>query len=171
MPVTAEVTPPSSGIGRVVCGESRLEPQDVPPIARTRRPGGLAFGAPGGCDRCGRHRSRSARAPAEKAVPFEEAPRGVIEFETAAAVVATHVLGDDQRAFFDRMRYRPGTDRRTGSAGWGRGAGVTRQPGPLRSTTSVGPGAFVSKSQNSPFAGMELTGRGAGNDLRGSNLL
>ena len=91
-------------------------------------------------------------------MPFEEAPRGVIGLETAAAVVASYVLGDDQRTFFDRMSVAPariaGLDRQGGEVGR-----VTRQPGPLRSATPLGPGVLPLKSQNSPFAGMELTGR------------
>ncbi|HEU5113072.1 MAG TPA: amidohydrolase family protein, partial [Acidimicrobiia bacterium] len=98
-------------------------------------------------------------APAEKAVPFEEAPRGVIGLETAAAVAATHVLGDDQRAFFDRMSVAPA--RIAGLARQGRDV----EPGSPANLVLFDPrrrwvpGSFVSKSQNSPFAGVELTGR------------
>jgi dihydroorotase len=98
-------------------------------------------------------------APAEKAVPFEEAPRGVIGLETAAAVVASYALGDDQRTFFDRMSVAPA-----------RIAGLDRQGRELEPGSPANlvlfdprrrwvPVSFVSKSQNSPFAGVELTGR------------
>jgi dihydroorotase len=98
-------------------------------------------------------------APAEKAVPFEEAPRGVIGLETAAAVVASYALGDDQRTFFDRMSVAPA-----------RIAGLDRQGRELEPGSPANlvlfdprrrwvPVSFVSKSQNSPFAGLELTGR------------
>jgi dihydroorotase len=96
---------------------------------------------------------------AEKGVPFEEAPRGVTGLETAAAVVATHALGDDQRRFFDRM-----------SIGPARIAGLPRQgrliePGSPANLVIFdpkrrwAPAAFLSKSSNSPFTGVELTGK------------
>ncbi len=98
-------------------------------------------------------------APAEKAVPFEEAPRGVIGLETAAAVVATYALGDDQRTFFDRMSVAPariaGLDRHGRDVEPGSPANLVLFD-PKRRWI---PGTFVSKSQNTPFAGMELTGR------------
>lgn len=97
-------------------------------------------------------------APAEKAVPFEEAPRGVIGLETAAAVVASHALGDDQKTFFDRMSIAPariaGLDRQGREVEPGSPANLVLFD-PKRRWV---PGSFVSKSQNSPFAGMELTG-------------
>ena len=95
----------------------------------------------------------------EKAVPFEEAPRGVIGLETAAAVVASHALGDDQRIFFERMSIAPariaGLDRQ----------GCEIEPGSPANLVLFDPGrrwvpgSFASKSRNSPFSGMELTGR------------
>ncbi len=98
-------------------------------------------------------------AAAEKAVPFEEAPRGVIGLETAAAVVASCALGDDQAAFFDRMSVAPariaGLDRHGSAVEAGGPANlVLFDPG-----HRWVPGSFSSKSQNSPFVGMELTGR------------
>jgi dihydroorotase len=95
--------------------------------------------------------------PADKAVPFEEAPRGVIGLETAAAV-ASQALGQDQALFFDRLSSAPAR-----IAGLER-QGLAVEPGgpanlvlfdPARRWS---PGPFASKSQNSPFAGMELTG-------------
>lgn len=97
-------------------------------------------------------------APAEKAVPFEEAPRGVIGLETAAAVMAT-VLEGDQATFFERMSRAPA-----------RIAGLERQgnavePGSPANLVLFAPDVrwvptrFASKSANSPFAGIELTGR------------
>jgi dihydroorotase len=98
-------------------------------------------------------------AAAEKAVPFEEAPRGVIGLETAAAVVASYALGEDQRAFFDRMSVAPariaGLDRQGREVEPGSPANLVLFD-PARRWV---PGSFASKSQNSPFVGMELTGR------------
>ncbi|MGH8913059.1 MAG: dihydroorotase [Acidimicrobiia bacterium] len=95
---------------------------------------------------------------AEKAVPFEEAPRGVIGLETAAAV-ASGALGRDQAVFFDRMSTAPAR-----IAGLAR-HGMAVEPGAPANLVVYDPerawipGAFASKSANSPFTGMELTGR------------
>jgi dihydroorotase len=95
---------------------------------------------------------------AEKAVPFEEAPRGVIGLETAAA--ATNVaLEHDPVAFFDRMSRAPS-----------RIAGLTRhgiavEPGAPANLLLFDPDrrwvseTYSSKSSNSPFTGMEMVGR------------
>ena len=92
----------------------------------------------------------------EKDVPFEEAPRGVIGLETAAAVVNTEV-GLGAEAFFTRMAVAPaeilGVDH-----GWvepGRRADlVVFDP-----SVAWTPTAFVSRSANSPWLGRPLQGR------------
>jgi dihydroorotase len=96
---------------------------------------------------------------AEKGVPFEEAPRGVIGLETAAAVVATHALGHDQGLFFERLSIAPA-----------RIAGLARHGRPIEQGSPANlvlfdprrrwvPRSFASRSANSPFSGTELTGR------------
>jgi dihydroorotase len=96
---------------------------------------------------------------AEKDVPFEEAPRGVIGLETAAAVVTTHALGDDPGVFFQRMSIAPA-----------RIAGLARHGHPIQPGSPANlvlfhparrwaPRTFASRSSNSPFVGAELTGR------------
>jgi dihydroorotase len=96
---------------------------------------------------------------AEKGVPFEEAPRGVIGLETAAAVVTTHALGDDQRLFFERMSVAPariaGLDRHGRPVEIGSPANLVLFD-PVRRWV---PRSFASRSSNSPFSGTELTGR------------
>lgn len=97
-------------------------------------------------------------ARAEKAVPFEEAPRGVIGLETAAAI-ASMALGHDQALFYHRLSVAPsriaGLDRQ----------GIAVEPGSPANLMLFDPGArwvpkiFASKSENSPFIGMELTGK------------
>lgn len=95
---------------------------------------------------------------AEKALPFEEAPRGVIGLETAAAVTS-RALERDQIAFFDRMSSAPA--RIAGLARHGR----TVEPGVPANLVLYDPdrkwvpGSFASKSANSPFTGMELVGK------------
>lgn len=97
-------------------------------------------------------------SPAEKAVPFEEAPRGVTGLETAAAVVSTALEGD-QEAFFARMSTAPAR-----IAGLERQGNLVEPGAPANLVlfdpdTRWVPGAFASKSSNSPFIGKELTGR------------
>lgn len=94
----------------------------------------------------------------EKDVPFEEAPRGVIGLETAFAAVRTSTRLDPV-AIFDRMSVRPA-----------RIAGLSRQgqipaPGLAANLAVVDmdeqwtPTTFQSKSTNSPFVGVQMTGR------------
>jgi dihydroorotase len=97
-------------------------------------------------------------AVAEKDVPFEEAPRGVIGLETAAPVVAA-ALGGDQAGFFERMSIAPA-----------RIAGLPRQGAAVEPGAPANlvlfdperrwvPRSFASRSANSPFWGKELVGR------------
>lgn len=94
---------------------------------------------------------------AEKDVPFEEAPRGVIGLETAASVGWATLKGDVD-LFFERMSVRP-----AGIAGLER-HGQPVAPGSVANLVlfdparSWRPGGFHSKSANSPFVGTELSG-------------
>lgn len=94
----------------------------------------------------------------ETEVPFEEAPRGVIGLETAAAAVNSAV-GMEAGLFFTRMSANPA-----------RIVGLGRQGQPLVEGAPANlvvfdpgaawtPTAFVSKARNSPFLGTELRGR------------
>jgi dihydroorotase len=94
----------------------------------------------------------------EKTVPFEEAPRGVIGLETAAAV-ANRAVDGDPGLFFDRLSTAPA-----------RIAGLARQgnavePGAPANLVVFDPNlewrvkGFESKSGNSPFLGREMTGK------------
>jgi dihydroorotase len=93
----------------------------------------------------------------DKAVDFEEAPRGVIGLETAAAAV-WGVVGDPLRVF-QAMSITPAA-----IAGLSR-QGCAIEPGspanlvvfdPYRQWSPVG---FVSRSSNSPYLGATLTGQ------------
>ena len=95
---------------------------------------------------------------AEKAVTFEEAPRGVIGLETSLPV-ALRALQGDLSLLFDRMSAAPA-----------RIAGLVSQgqpvePGSSANLVVIDPhqnwatGRFASKSSNSPFAGKALRGR------------
>ena len=94
----------------------------------------------------------------EKDVPFEEAPNGVTGLETAFSAVRS-VLDSDPRGLFERMSVAPasiaGLDRH----------GRWIEPGIPANLVVVDwdaawtPDRFRSKSSNSPFAGVPLTGR------------
>ena len=95
---------------------------------------------------------------AEKAVAFEDAPRGVIGLETALPMVL-RALDGDLSLLFDRMSAAPariaGLD----------GQGQPVEPGSSANLVVINPGQrwatdrFASKSSNSPFAGWVLHGR------------
>ena len=94
----------------------------------------------------------------ETEVPFEEAPRGVIGLETAAAAVNTFV-GLPPIAFFERMAVVPA--RLAGLSNQGRWVEMG-SPAHLvifDHTAEWTPTVFRSKSANSPFRGVALKGR------------
>jgi dihydroorotase len=94
----------------------------------------------------------------EKAVPFEEAPRGVIGLETAASIASVALQGD-QRMFFARLSVEPAR-----IAGLSR-QGIAVEPGAPANLVVFDPGrswtvdGFESRSGNSPFLGETLKGR------------
>ncbi|MGH8928961.1 MAG: dihydroorotase [Acidimicrobiia bacterium] len=97
----------------------------------------------------------------ETEVPFEEAPRGVIGLETAAAALHT-AIKLDQTTFFDRLSIAPariaGLERQGVSISEGSPANlVVFEP-----DAAWTPSSFVSKAQNSPFRDRELRGRVTG---------
>lgn len=96
-------------------------------------------------------------APEEKAVTFEEAPRGVIGLETAAAVVSEVV--EDPRRMFETLSLKPALI--AGLRDQGRPIAVGEPANivvfdPRQEWT---PGTFVSRSSNSPYKGHRLKGR------------
>ena len=94
----------------------------------------------------------------EKDVPFEEAPKGVTGLETAFSVVRS-VLDADPRLVFQRMSVTPAR------IALAHRHGRWIEPGIPANLTLVDwdaawtPDRFVSKSSNSPFVGVPLTGR------------
>jgi len=94
----------------------------------------------------------------EKDVPFEDAPRGIIGLETAAAVVGT-VMELTPVEFFQRLSIAPA--RIAGLDGQGRWL----EPGNRANlvvfdpTAEWSPEVFASRAENSPFIGRALRGR------------
>ena len=93
----------------------------------------------------------------EKDVPFEDAPRGIIGLETAAAVVNTAVQLDPV-SFFQRMSTSP-----AGLAGLSKQGRWLEPGGPANlvvfdPTADWTPTVFESRAENSPFVGRRLVG-------------
>ena len=154
LPVTAEVTP-----HHLVFDHRAVESMDpvfkmYPPLRHPRDVEAMIAGLAEGVIDCVAtdHAPHSAH---EKDVPFEEAPRGVIGLETAAAVVHGAV-GMSQLAFFDRMSCAP-------SRILGRVPHMI-EPGAVADVVVFDPeatwtaGAFRSRSENSPWKGHTMQG-------------
>lgn len=94
----------------------------------------------------------------EQEVPFEEAPRGVIGLETAAAAVIT-VADLDQAAFFQRMSVAPARIAGLAEHGLPVAPGGPAHLVVIDAAEEWVPDTFRSRSQNSPFRGRKLRGR------------
>lgn len=94
----------------------------------------------------------------EKAVPFEEAPRGVIGLETAASIVNEITTGD-QLTFFDRLSIGPAAIAGLEDQGRPVEPGIVANLMIFDPHARWTPGRFESKSANSPFLGREMLGR------------
>ncbi|MFV1989070.1 MAG: dihydroorotase, partial [Gemmatimonadota bacterium] len=98
----------------------------------------------------------------EKEAAFAEAPNGIVGLETALGVILTRVVGEgviDLSTMVERMSCQP-------ARAFNLPGGTLADGGPADVTVfdpaakwTVDPGAFESKSSNTPFAGWELTGR------------
>lgn len=93
----------------------------------------------------------------EKAVGFFDAPRGVVGLETAASV-AWEAVGDPDR-FFECMSIRPARIAGLESQGHRLTAGAPANLVVFDPAARWVAGRLFSKSANSPYLGMEMTGR------------
>ena len=94
---------------------------------------------------------------AEKDLPFEDAPRGVIGLETAASV-AWGVLEEPTR-FFDVMSVKPAEIAGMAQQGLWLDVGMPANLVVFDPNKTWEPEHFASRSGNSPFVGEKLTGR------------
>ncbi len=98
----------------------------------------------------------------EKEQAFEDAPFGIVGLETALGLMLTHVVDEgivDLSTLVDRMSCGP-------ARAFGLPGGTLREGSPGDVTVidpaaewTVEPGAFLSKSANTPFGGWDLRGR------------
>ncbi len=155
LPVTAEVTPHHLSLDHSVVEGLDAVNKMYPPLRTPEDVTALrAALADGTIDAVAT--DHAPHAAAEKDLPFEEAPRGVIGLETAAAVVNTEV-GMDPVRFFTRMAVAPAAILGV-EHGWvapGRPADLVVFD-PSEQWT---PKTFVSKSANSPWLDRQLRGR------------
>ncbi len=154
LPVTAEVAPHHVALDHTLVESMDPVAKMYPPL---RTPGDVAAlqqGLIDGTIDCVAtdHAPHSAH---EKDVPFEEAPRGIIGLETAAAVINTCVSLEPV-TFFERMSVAPGaiTGQRLGQLSVGGPADIVVFDPEAEWT----PSAFVSRSANSPWLGRPLRG-------------
>ena len=94
----------------------------------------------------------------EKDVPFEEAPKGVTGLETAFSAVRT-ALDIDPRMLFRRMSVTPARIAAADRHGRWIEAGIPANLAVVDWDANWTPDSFVSKSSNSPFVGVPLTGQ------------
>ncbi|MEQ9569566.1 MAG: dihydroorotase, partial [Longimicrobiales bacterium] len=98
----------------------------------------------------------------EKEQAFDDAPNGIVGLETSVGLILTHVVGKgviDLATMVERMSVQP-------ARAFGLPGGTLADGAPadvtvldLDAAWTVDPGAFVSRSRNTPFAGWDLTGR------------
>jgi dihydroorotase len=98
----------------------------------------------------------------EKEAAFTDAPNGIVGLETAVGLILTRVVGEsviDLPTMVERMSCQPA--RAFGLPGGTLAVGSVADVSVLDpgEKWTVDPGAFRSKSHNTPFAGWELTGR------------
>ena len=94
----------------------------------------------------------------EKDVPFEEAPKGVTGLETAFSAVRS-VLDAGPRTLFQRMSVTPARIAAAGRHGRWIEPGIPANLVVVDWDATWTPQRFASKSSNSPFVGVPLTGR------------
>ncbi|MDH3308886.1 MAG: dihydroorotase [Acidimicrobiia bacterium] len=155
LPVTAEVTPHHVAFDHGLVEGMNPEAKMYPPLRAAEDVAALRAALIDGTIDCVAtdHAPHSAH---EKDVPFEEAPRGVIGLETAAAAVNTEVDLEPVE-FFDRLSVAPARllGLEHGPLAEGASADVVVFD-PAKAWT---PDAFKSKSSNSPWIGKPLTGK------------
>jgi len=157
LPVTAEVTPHHLAFDHHAAEGTDPVYKMLPPLRSKADRDALRRGLQDGTiDIVGT--DHAPHAGHEDEVPWEQAPNGVIGLEWAAAVVNTFV-GLDQRDFFDRLSIAPARIGRI------EGQGLVPDVGQPANLTVFDPDATwtpattVSRSENSPYFGLELRGK------------
>jgi dihydroorotase len=106
-------------------------------------------------------------APEKKEVPFEQAPPGMLGLETALAVVWTALSGTmSAQELFAVFSWKPARIAFLDAKAGGRHGGPVAPGAPANLTVfdpgvtwEVDPARLASRSRNTPYVGMQLTGR------------
>ncbi len=157
LPVTAEVTPHHLMLDHTEVERMNPDVKMYPPLRRPADVAAVRAGLEEGVlDMVAT--DHAPHAAHEKDVPFEDAPRGIIGLETAAAVVNTAVSLDPV-VFFQRMSISPA--HLAGLPDQGRWLEPGRQANVVvfEPTAAWTPDVYASRAENSPFTGRELRGR------------
>jgi len=157
LPVTAEATPHHLMLDHREVERMNPDVKMYPPLRRPADVEAVRIGlVDGTIDVVAT--DHAPHAAHEKDVPFEEAPRGIIGLETAAAVVNTAV-GLDPVLFFQRMSIAPAHIGGLNSHGRWLEPGARANLVVFDPTAAWTPDVFVSRADNSPFIGRPLQGR------------
>jgi dihydroorotase len=157
LPITSEVTPHHLAFDETAI--TSLDPayKMYPPLRRSADRDGLREALQTGLiDAVAT--DHAPHAAFETEVPFEEAPRGVIGLETAAAAVMTYCPLDPVE-LFDRLSIAPAQIARLARQGHPVAPGAPANLVVFAPDEQWVVTGFRSKSQNSPFRSLTLRGR------------
>ncbi len=157
LPVTAEVAPHHLFFDHTAVASTDPAFKVNPPLRTPADTAALRDGLRSGLIDCVAT-DHAPHADHEKDVPFEEAPPGMIGLETAAAAVQT-VVGLDVESFYDRLSTAPARIAGLDRHGLAVAAGNPAHLCVFDPAAAWVPDQFESRSQNTPFRGVALTGR------------
>ena len=158
--ITCEATPHHFTLTDAACAAFDPVFKVNPPLRTDDDVAAIRAGLAGGTIDC-IATDHAPHAPETKEQPFDQAPPGMLGLETALALALTH-LDLPVAEVLALLSWRPAAvigadDTHGGPVAEGRPANLcVVDP---RATWTVDPGALASRSRNTPYAGMELTGR------------
>jgi dihydroorotase len=160
LPVTCEATPHHLTLTDERCASYDPVFKVNPPLRTAADVAAVRAGLAAGTVDC-IATDHAPHAPETKERPFDEAPPGMLGLETALALVLTHLDLPPARVL-GLLSWRPAAivgadDEHGGPVETGRPANLcVVDPA---ATWTVDPDRLASRSRNTPYAGMELTGR------------
>ena len=157
LPVTAEVTPHHLAFDHTAAQTTDPVYKMMPPLRSDEDRDALRKGLEDGTvDIVGT--DHAPHAAHEKEVPWEHAPNGVLGLEWAAAVANTFV-DLDQAAFYDRLSAAPARIGQLDGQGMLPEVGGPANLAVFDPNVAWTPSTTVSKSENSPYFGLQLRGK------------
>jgi len=157
LPVTAEVTPHHLAFDHTAAHTTDPVYKMMPPLRSDEDRDALRKGLEDGTvDIVGT--DHAPHAAHEKEVPWEHAPNGVLGLEWAAAVANTFV-DLDQAAFYDRLSAAPARIGQLDGQGMLPEVGGPANLAVFDPNVAWTPSTTVSKSENSPYFGLQLRGK------------